>query len=1008
MIKKTLLILINLISFLIHAQDNQYIFEHLTSDNGLSRNSVSSIMQDKYGFMWFGTWNGLNKYNGYDFKVYKSDLKDSSSISNNRINHIFKDSTGALWIETIDGLYNRYNYKTDNFTRFAEDKIPAGILDNFMVVNEVQESPTVKWSFNRDHLERKNLRSGYTQIFTHDPFHSEGLNDDFITSIYLDNTNVLWIGTNSGGINKINLNQKKFYNIRSHPLKENTLQNNIVREITEDSYGNLWIGTRDQGLCKMNMKTGQCTRYMANSENSGLTNNRIREIFNDTEGNIWIGTSGNSPLLKYNKKTDSFRAFEGGDTENDAPKGTIYSIYEDDFGYLWIGSFDGLAILNKRTEKFAKFHHDPIDNATLSHNYVRIVEEDDSGNIWIGTESGGLNKVIKEGFNPDSVGKITFQRFLHDPDNYKSLSDNRVYSICTDNNGALWVGTAMGLDKFNSETETFTHYNQKDGLGDDMIYGILKDRHNNLWISHDNGISKFSPDSSEIVFTNYHKSDGLQGNEFSEDAYYQSPDGKMYFGGLNGLTYFYPDSIKSNAQQPRVLITNLKILNESVKPGEKIKGEVVLQKPIYETSELNLSYQHRTITFEFAALHYADPERNRYRYKLIGFDDEWNNTDADRRYATYSNLVKKQYTFLLKGANSDGVWNDNPVKVVLNIAPPFWRTPYFYVAIVLLIGLLTYGLIKLRESKLKKDKRALQEKIKKSQEEVDRQQEEIIMQKNEIKLRQKDEKDLRWLNEGLAKFSDIISENKQDLKSLSQAFLSNLVKFVDADQGSLFLLNDDDENNQFLELTASYASSKEKLKETKVEIGEGQVGTCFKEGKHIELKNLPEGYTKITSGLGEKSPKYLMLFPLRLDENILGVVEFASFKKIKGIKVVFLEKICATVTSVFATEKANQRALKMYDESVIQAEELKTKEEELRQNLEEMQATQEELQRTNKEAQKNMKELETAKKESEEREQELIEMAEQQAAAEEELRMRIKNLEEENSHLKSEIENLRS
>lgn len=1002
---KYFFIILLLFPVFINGQENQYIFEHLTTDDGLSRNSVSAIMQDKYGFMWFGTWNGLNKYDGHTFTVYKSNLKDSSSISNNRVNNIFKDSTGTMWIETIDGIFNRYNYHSDDFTRFEKENVPKDVFDTFEIIREVEEKPGIIWSYGNDQLIRENMNTGTTQVFTHDAFNDKGLNDNYITSIYLDNSLVLWIGTNSGGINKANLLKKKFFNVHHHPVNPNSLQSNIIRAIATDNDGNVWVGSRDKGLCRIELETNTYTRYYADQGSPRLSNNRIRELFVDSDGTLWIGASGSSPLMKYLPEQNIFKAYLGGPDGSDPPQRNIYSIYEDGEGYLWIGSFDGLTLFDKKTETFAKYRHDPIDHSTISHNYVRVIHEDAQGNIWVGTETGGLNKVVIN--EQDTVRKITFKRYLHEPGNLESLSDNRVYSICNDDNGTLWVGTAMGLDKFNPESETFTHYNQEDGLADVMIYGILKDKNNHLWLSHDHGISKFCADSSEIEFTNYFKADGLQGNEFSEDAYHLAPDGKMYFGGVNGLTYFYPDSIENNSITPEVIISDLKIFNNSVRPGEEVAGEVILEKPIYETNELHLSYKHHTLTFEFAALHYANPDNNKFEYKLIGFDDEWQQTGSEKRFATYSNLQKREYELLIKASNSDGIWNPEPERLLIYISPPFWRTTYFYVALVIVFILTIFGLIKMRERKLENDKKRLEKQIAKSKEEIELQKEEIVMQKNEIKLREKDEKDLRWLNEGLAKFGDIISENKNDIKQLTQHFLSNLVQYVEADQGGLFLLNDDNEEEPFLELAASYAFTKEKLKQIRIEIGEGQVGTCFKEGKHIEVKNLPEGYTKINSGLGEKSPKYLVLFPLRMDETILGVIELASLKKLKGIKLVFLEKISSNITSILATEKANQRALKMYNDSIAQTEELKLKEEELRQNLEEMEATQEELQRTNREAQKSMKELERAKQESDEQQQELIELAEKQAETEEELNLRIRNLEEENGKLRADIESLK-
>jgi signal transduction histidine kinase/CheY-like chemotaxis protein len=303
--------------------------------------------------------------------------------------------------------------------------------------------------------------------------------------------------------------------------------------------------------------------------------------------------------------------------------------------------------------------------------------EDQAGTLWLGTRDGGLNKFDR------NTGQFT--RYLHDPGNSHSLSRNTVVAIHEDQHGDLWIGTSDGLNKFDRTAETFLRYTEKDGLPHNSIAGLLEDEQGYLWISTTRGLTKFDPRSS--TFRNYDIRDGLQSYEFNRNAVWKTRDGDMFFGGVNGLNAFSPTAVKDNSYIPPIVLTDFRILNESVKIGD----DSPLQQSPGETKALQLSYKDYVFSFEFAALHYSTPEKNQYAYMMEGFDRDWN-TIGSRRVATYTNLPAGHYTFRVKGTNSDNVWNEEGASVKITMAPPWWETAWFRgVMTIVIIGLVIGG-----------------------------------------------------------------------------------------------------------------------------------------------------------------------------------------------------------------------------------------------------------------------------------------------------------------------------
>jgi hypothetical protein len=598
---------------------------------------------------------------------------------------------------------------------------------------------------------------------------------------------------------------------------------------------------------------------------------------------------------------------------------------------------------------------------SISNSTVYAIYGDINNNIWLATDLG-VNK-----FDPGLQG---FIHYVHEEGNENSIIHNEILCFHEDNTGNLWIGTyGKGFDKFDPVNGKFTHFSDIPEVSTAVIYGILEDTHGNLWMSTNNGIHKFNEKTRELK--QFTIEDGLQSNEFNGTSYFHSNSGEIFFGGQFGFNGFYPDEVQVDTIVPKIILSDLQVHNESVIPGENSP----IKSQISETDEILLNYQQNNFTLYFSALHFANPSLNRYKYKLEGFDKEW--IDAgNKRFVSYTNLPYKTYKFRVIASNSDGIWNLEGLTVRIKVKPPVWATLWFRILMIFaIIGTIGY-MVRRRLTLKERQKRLIEEKFQASSRELeeakiqlDKQHEEIIIQKRELVVSQKDQENLLWFNQGLGLFSDLISKNRENLTELCKEFIEKLVEYVDAQQGGIFLLNDD-EAEPSLELAASYAFSAARYIQN-FSIGEGYIGSCFKDKKFLEIDNLSDTYSELNSGLGKMSIKHLVVAPLVVNHDCIGVVEIGSFKKVKGYRISFIEKLVEICASTILTEQANKRLKKLIEQSTLQAEELSMNEEQMRKNFEELLAAQEE---------------------SSKREDELILLAEESATREEMLQQEIEML----------------
>jgi signal transduction histidine kinase/streptogramin lyase len=616
-------------------------------------------------------------------------------LSHKTILSILEDRSGVLWIGTSGGL-NQFDRKKEIFKHWINEPLNPSSISH----NEVR-------SIYEDHLGNLwigTFGGGLNQFdrkkeeffhFKNRPDDPNSLSTDQILSIYEDQAGILWIGTYAGGINRLDREKSKFTHWVHKPGDRNSLNHNYVYSIYEDHAGILWVGTEGGGLNRITARDDKGSPSLFShclnnpDDSSSLSNNDVTSISEDRSGNLWIGTMNG--LNKFDRESKKFTHWvnQPGDPHS-LSNNSVLSIFEDSAGNLWIGTRRGLNKFDYKDMTFSHWTHDSANPQSISHDVIVSIFEDRSGVFWIGTGGGGLNKFDRR--------RGTFTHWKNEPGKTSSLSNNEILSIYEDQFGGLWIGTiGGGLNKFNRKEETFTRYKEDDGLPNEVIYGILEDDIGNLWLSTNKGISKFNLKSE--TFRNYDRLDGLQINEFNQGAFFKSKS-RFYFGGINGFVSFVPESIIENQNIPPILITTFKVF-------DRIK-----KNDIYGTDEFKLSYKDKYYTFEFAALDYRNPAKNQYAYIMEGIDKDWIYSGT-RRFTTYTNLPPGNYTFRVKGSNSDGLWNEKGVSLQITISPPFWQTWWFrVVALIFLLGIAFLG-HKLRLRNIEVKKRILENTVRK-------------------------------------------------------------------------------------------------------------------------------------------------------------------------------------------------------------------------------------------------------------------------------------------------------
>ncbi|HEY2582239.1 MAG TPA: two-component regulator propeller domain-containing protein, partial [Mucilaginibacter sp.] len=873
-------------------------FSSLTIDNGLSQSNVKSILKDKYGFMWFSTDDGLNRYDGYNFTVYRHNPKNINSLPANSITALFEDNAGNLWIGSGGGL-SLYDPNTDTFTTLTANKNDERTLSSNDINCIFQDSKNNIWigtysglnlldtktkTFkrffyikNRDDLPEHHIFSmtedndGNLWLGTGSGLIQYNYNTQFVKSyqygrgnypinVILKNKNsdLLYIGTAGAGLDLFNIKDHTFKNFSHKANNVNSLINNGIFALasagndriwvgTEDGLdvfdkndetfihyknddkananeinsidcilncdGILWLGTYESGVKYYDANLSSFEYFYKHQPGSGSLSYNTVTSFVEADKGYWIGTDGGG-LNFLNAKTQLFKHYFPSATNKNAISGYhILKLFRDSQKNLWIGYYAfGLDVIDGKTHKLTHYN---VGNKPdkISGNTVFGLAEDKAGDIWVGLDDKGVNvihrsKVIKRYkynhndtlhcLTNDDVRSIyrdkednmwvgTFDglnlynqatnNFTHFKTYNSGLTSNIIGSIFEDSKSNIWVGTlGNGLNLYNKKTKTFSGYVFPDGLNYSIINSINEDDKGFIWIGTNRGLISFKPNTPE--FRKYTASNNLQGPEFFIGSTLKNQKGELLFGGNNGFNIIDPEKLTVNKNNHKVVFTDFQLFNKKVVIGQNS----ILKKTITQTKVIRLNYEQSVFTIEYSSLNYTMPEANSYAYKLQGFEKEWNYVGAQRK-ATYTNLNPGEYTFQVKAANNDGIWNNDVSTIKIIVVPPFWMTWWFRILMFSILCNAAFSYYRYRVYSIKAQRKILQKMVKEQTAAVVKQSEELQCQSEELQALneelQAQSEELQLQSVFLKDMNDELHEQKeQELVARKEAEKANMAKSV--------------------------------------------------------------------------------------------------------------------------------------------------------------------------------------------------------------------------------------
>lgn len=626
------------------------------------------------GQVWVGTNNGLFRYDpatGSRIQIQDSPTT-GTGLPGSPVTRLNQDSQGRLWVASGSHGLSRLDPGADRFVHFpANDAVASSVASNTSV-DIMEDSLGRIWIANQSGgLSRFISDADGFEVYRHDPNNPTTISSDDVWSLHEDRTGLIWIGTAGGGLNQINPSRNRFGVLRSVPFQDNSLRSGFVWDLVEDDAGDIWMATL-AGLERYTPGTGRFRRFTP--ETGGVVANQMQTVAIDANGHIWAGAVDGS-LFRFAPGDANFAEIlraDGPDTAFDI--GRIWMLYADG-QLMWAGGNTGL--FGVSIETLEVVHALPSDEAIrMGGGPIRSMLPAAEGGYWIGSAGSGLARYVP--------GEGVVQQFLLEHGDPQSLSSNVVRSMYRDDNGDLWVGTLNGLNLISAADlaagrNRFRLYTVADGLPNNTVYGITPDGTGHLWLSTNRGLSRFNPRTG--VFDNFTVADGLPSNELNGGAELRARNGRLYFGGVAGVTIVDERDLVVNQAVPEVLITEITVAG---KPQQSV-DDVIIVPP-----------GSGDIAIEFAATDYHQPENNAFQYRLRGASDEWWPI-AERRIA-FNRLAPGEYTFEVRGSNNDGVWSNEAAQVRFRVLPPFWRSTMAYVvyAVLAFLALAFYHLAQRR------------------------------------------------------------------------------------------------------------------------------------------------------------------------------------------------------------------------------------------------------------------------------------------------------------------------
>ncbi|WP_170860855.1 hybrid sensor histidine kinase/response regulator transcription factor [Flavobacterium fluvii] len=621
---------------------------------------VSELFEDNAHHVWVGTSDGLYELYFANQKLvtkrhFSSEFKNSENID--LISSIIQDQNLKYWIGTKkSGLY-LFDKKTSQLTHFVKNNNDKNSLVNNNVRKILLHKNGSLWIGTQDGLSILNPYTHQFINYQHDPTKPNSLSQNSIYDIFQDKNGSVWIGTYFGGANVVYSVNTPF-TVYQNNINKNSISSNIISSIVEDNKHNLWIGTEAGGLNYFNRSNQQFTNYKNNiNDKNSLSSNLVKAIAIDKNQNVWIGT-GLGGLDLFNPKTSSFTIFRrNAPSNNRIASDNVNCLIVNNKNKLVIGTDIGINIYDIAQQKFSFIS---TNAKAILDKSINALFEDKKGTVWIGTP---LGIYVYQG------SKIQYKNFK---DSSNKPFKYNINCFLEDSQGYMWVGTYHnGLALLNLKNNSFKIFNTSNGLPSDNILAITEDNDSNLWIGTDNGLVKYNRLLN--TFRNFNIFDGLPDIQFNTNSVFKDSQGQLFFGTYNGLVSFIPHNIQKNTMPPDVVLSNLKLFNRSVKVNDE---SGLLEQDVNFSNSLTFEHDQNNFTIEFSALNFIKSNKNKYAYKLDGFEKNWNYVAIPS--ATYTNLPAGDYDFLVKSSNNDGIWNKNVKKINVVVLPPIWKTWWAY------------------------------------------------------------------------------------------------------------------------------------------------------------------------------------------------------------------------------------------------------------------------------------------------------------------------------------------
>ncbi|MCD0489171.1 response regulator [Pedobacter sp. MC2016-14] len=658
----------------------------------LSNKTVIRVFEDSQKRMWLGTKDGLfvlDQKKGALTKFSHAE-NDPQSLIGNEIKSIAEDGARMIWVGTSRGL-SRLNADNETFKNYFhasdEHSITSNIIYSIAPVGKAE-----LWLGTEEGLNVFNIQTGKSRHFIPDLRNSHSLSNKSVRAITVDRQGIYWLGLYQGGINKYDSNLSLFNVKQPLPFDNYGLRGSVVTSFAEDGKGDVYVGTDGGGLNRYKPKEDLFHHFdLKSPEQSGNKKLSVLSLEMDHNQQLWIGCFGEG-LFKFQPSNNTYSVFTKANTRGGLLSNEIFCLHEDRKGNLWIGTNgEGVNIYQPEINKFSELSKNAKDSTFPRlplNGYIRAIEEDKQGNLWIGSHGTGIAI-----YNPQLHSVKVLNK------NNSKLSSNVILSLYCDSQGNIWVGTlGAGLNKIEGGTGRILAFSENNGLANSTVHAILEDANGLIWISTNAGLSSLNVQTKK--FKNYGTYNGLVNSTFTMGAALKTAVGTMYFGSLEGFNFFNKEDIKTNKNIPPVIFTDLKVSNKSILP--EIGG--IIEKHISVAEQVNLDYK-QNFSVSYIAMNYTVSQQNQYAYLLEGFEKDWNFVGTGKT-AAYTNLSPGEYVLRVKASNNDGVWNQKGTEVKIIVHPPFWMTIYAYVfyaatAIGFLLYLRHRGVTKLKNDFLR-------------------------------------------------------------------------------------------------------------------------------------------------------------------------------------------------------------------------------------------------------------------------------------------------------------------